>query len=481
MQLIYLLPYLIIVATLLMLLLLDAFTISSTAINWFSIIGLIASAGASYYLLMISSNSGGIYIANNMLKLDRLTLVSNIIIMGIATNIIIASVQYIKNIATSIGEYYSIFLVAILGIMIMIAADHVLMLYLGLEALSLALLGLIVFKQQSNSIEAAMKFFILNAVASSVMLFGVSILYLATKGSLYLSDINQTILNGNSMLNLTALACVLILTGIFFKFGIFPFHTWLPDVYQSSPYNSLLLIATIGKVAATIFAVRFIYSGLYGLMFLWQPIMLFLGLASIAFGNIVALAQTNIKRLLGYSAIANSGFIILAIAMASPNAVSIAMFYILSYSLSLMIILIVLMIISQQSKVEIEKLWQLQGLYKQHQALAALFALSMFAVAGLPPLLGFFAKLSVIQQLIFYNHYQLTILLVLLSLIGTFVYLRVVKTIYFMSPSNTVVKKHRYKISIFTYFILIKSAVLLILLSILPNYLFTLLMNIFKI
>ncbi len=466
MNLLYLTPHFIVVATVLLVLLLDAFSVSNTLINIVTVAGLIASAKFSHTLFGLL-NGSSVYVANNMLKIDSITLMANITIEWMAVVVIIANMDYVKYMTKKIGEYYSIFMIAILGMMVMTAATHVLMLYLGLETLSLSLLGLIVFSQNSKSIEAAMKFFILNAIASSIMLLGISFLYLATNGCLYISDIAHIISSNNINLPITTLACLFILTGVLFKFGVFPFHSWVPDVYQASPYNTVLLVGTISKIAATIFAIRFIVIGFYSMIHSWQPIMLTFGILSVAFGNILALSQKNIKRMLGYSAIANAGFIVIGFSLGTIASVGASMFYVISYAVSLIVALVVLMVLSHQN-IECEDLSQLQGFYKQSKYLAFTFVLAIFSIGGIPPMVGFFAKLGIIQELVANGWYKYTVALMLLSLIGAFVYLRIIKTIYFMEPTEKHIIYNRP--SLLVHLMLTKCVFLLLFISICPTH-----------
>lgn len=466
MNLLYLTPYFIVVATVLVILLLDAFSASNTLINIITVVGLVTSAKFSHTLFELL-NGGSLYVANSMLKIDSITLMANITIEWMACIVIIANIDYVKFMTKKIGEYYSIFMIAILGMMVMTASTHVLMLYLGLETLSLSLLGLIVFSQNSKSIEAAMKFFILNAIASSIVLLGISFLYLATNGCLYIGDIAHMISNNGINLPITTLACLFILTGVLFKFGVFPFHSWVPDVYQASPYNTVLLVGTISKIAATIFAIRFIVIGFYSIIHLWQPIILTFGILSVAFGNIVALSQKNIKRILGYSAIANAGFIVVGFSLGTIAAIGASMFYAIAYALSLTVALIVLMVMSHKN-IECENLSQLQGFYKQSKFLAFTFVLAIFSIGGIPPMVGFFAKLGIIQELVSNGWYKYTVALVLLSLIGAFVYLRIIKTIYFMEPTEEQAVYH--KPSILVHLMLTKCVFLLIFISVYPKH-----------
>lgn len=461
-------PQFIVVATMILVLLLDAFAINNTAITIVTIVGLIASAKFGHEVLVLLHGQT-VYVANNMLKIDSLGIVSNIVILWLAVVIILANVDYIKHMTRRVGEYYSIFMIAILGMVIMTSAVHVLMLYLGLETLSLALLGLIAFSQNSKSIEAAMKFFILNAVASSILLLGISFLYLATNGCLHLADISQAIATNKINLQITALACLFILVGVLFKVGLFPFHSWIPDVYQASPFNTVLLVSTISKIAALLFAVRFIVSGFYSIMTVWQPIILTFAILSVGFGNIVALSQTNIKRMLGYSAVANAGFIAIGIALGSTVSIGASMFYVISYSISLIVALVVLMMLSSAEQ-DCEKLSDIQGLYKTNKILAFSLSLAMFSIAGIPPFVGFIAKLGIIQALMSNGWYIYTIALVLFSLIGAFYYLRVVKTIYFMEVSKESIISKPHKTSWIVHFTLTKLVFLMLLISIWPHH-----------
>ena len=337
--------------------------------------------------------------------------------------------QYIAQRGMFRGEYFTLTLFALLGMNVMASGTHLLTLYVGLEILSLALYALIALQRDSAlATEAAMKYFILGALASGLLLYGMSMLYGAT-GSLYLSEISQSIGFGNGAHGvLIALGIVFIICGLAFKLGAVPFHMWVPDVYQGAPLAVTLMIGAAPKLAAFVFIYRILVQGLSAVSADWSMMLAILAVLSLAIGNITAIAQTNIRRMLAYSTISHMGFLLLGF-VATPVGYGAAAFYTVVYTLMSLAGFGVILALSRAG-FECESLDDLKGLNSRNSWYALLMLLVMFSMAGIPPLLGFYAKLAIIKALIDQQLVWLAVYAVMMSLIGAFYYLRVVKFMY---------------------------------------------------
>ena len=343
------------------------------------------------------------------------------------------------------GELYTLSLFSLLGVCVMVSANNFLVVYLGLELMSLSLYALTALRRDhGQSTEAAMKYFVLGAMASGFLLYGLSMMYGAT-GSLDIQRVFEVLGKGQANQSVLVFGLVFIVAGLGFKFGAAPFHMWVPDVYHGAPTAVTLLIAGAPKLAAFGMAMRLLVEGMLGLATDWQQMLVVMALASLCVGNLGAIAQTNLKRLLAYSAIAQIGFVMLALAsgvvsgntLSAGNAYSSALFYIITYVLTTLGSFGVIMLLSRQG-FESEEINDLAGLNQRSPWMAAVMAMFMFSLAGLPPLVGFYAKLSVLQALVTTNltgYLWLAVIAVLLSLIGAFYYLRVIKVMYFDEPA----------------------------------------------
>ena len=343
------------------------------------------------------------------------------------------------------GEFYTLSLFSLLGACVMVSANNFLVVYLGLELMSLSMYALTALRRDhAQSTEAAMKYFVLGALASGFLLYGLSMMYGAT-GSLDIQRVFEVIGKGQANQQVLVFGLVFIVSGLAFKFGAAPFHMWVPDVYQGAPTAVTLLIATTSKLAAFGIAMRLLVEGLLGLANDWQQMIIVLALASLVIGNFAAIAQTNLKRLLAYSAIGQVGFMLLALAagvvsgntLSGANAYSSALFYMVTYVMTTLGSFGVVMLLTRQG-FESEEISDLAGLNQRSPWMAAVMALFMFSLAGVPPLVGFYAKLSVLQALVTTNlalHLWLAVAAVLLSLVGAFYYLRIVKVMYFDEPA----------------------------------------------
>ncbi|PWV59251.1 NADH-quinone oxidoreductase subunit NuoN [Plasticicumulans acidivorans] len=327
------------------------------------------------------------------------------------------------------GEYFVLTVFAVLGMMVMVSAGSFLSVYLGLELLSLSLYALVAFNRDSAvSTEAAMKYFVLGALASGMLLYGISMMYGAT-GSIDLRTVGNAVLaEGNKSL-IMVFGIAFLVVGLGFKFGAVPFHMWVPDVYQGAPTSVTLLIGSAPKIAAFALVMRVLVEGASGLQADWQQMLLVLAVLSIALGNVVAIAQTNIKRMLAYSTISHVGFVFLGIASGSPDGYASSMFYVLTYVLSTVAVFGVIILCGKER--DVENISDLKGLNDRSPWMAFLMLILMMSMAGIPFLVGFYAKFAVLQSLVNEGFVGVALFAVLLSVIGAFYYLRVVKVMYF--------------------------------------------------
>ena len=339
------------------------------------------------------------------------------------------------------GEFYILSLFTLLGQMVMISANNFLIIYLGLEMMSLALYALVAFRRDNNvAIEAAMKYFVLGALASGFLLYGISMLYGAT-GSLDMSEVARVIATGAVNKPVLIFGLVFVVSGLAFKLGAVPFHMWVPDVYQGAPTAVTLMLGGAPKLAAFAITIRLLVETLPALVIDWQQMLTILAVLSMAIGNITAIVQTNIKRMLAYSTISQIGFILLGILSGvvvgadgtTTNGYSAAMFYVITYVLTTLGTFGVIMLLSRAG-FEADNIDDFKGLNQRSPWFALVTLMLMFSLAGVPPVVGFYAKLSVLQAVLSTGQIWLAIVAVLFSLIGAFYYLRVVKVMYFDEP-----------------------------------------------
>ena len=339
------------------------------------------------------------------------------------------------------GELFVLVLFALMGMMVMISANHFLTLYLGLELLSLSLYALVALNRDSaKSTEAAMKYFVLGALASGLLLYGMSMIYGAT-GTLDISLVAKAIATANPNKTVLTFGLVFLVSGMAFKLGVVPFHMWIPDVYDGALTAVTLIIGSAPKLAAFAMAMRLLVNGLLDLAVDWQQMLVILSVLSMAVGNLAAIAQTNIKRMLAYSTISHMGFMLLGLLagvvhgnwLNAVDAYSAAMFYVLVYVLTTLGTFGMVLLLSRAG-FEAENLDDFKGLNARSPWYAFIMLLLMFSLAGVPPTVGFYAKLSVLQPLLAADMTWLAVVAVLFSLIGAFYYLRVVKLMYFDEP-----------------------------------------------
>jgi len=341
------------------------------------------------------------------------------------------------------GELYVLTLMALLGQMVMISAANLITVYLGLELMSLALYALIALRRDNTiAVEAAMKYFVLGALASGFLLYGMSMVYGAT-GHLGLSEIAAAVQSQDTPQLALVFGIVFLVAGLAFKLGVVPFHMWVPDVYQGAPTAVTLILGGAPKLAAFAMTLRLLVETLHGLAADWQPMLMILAVLSLAIGNLTAIVQTNFKRMLAYSTISHMGFVMLGLAAgvldgnssAASNAYGAALFYMLTYVLTTLGSFGLILMLSRTG-FECEHIDDLKGLNRRNPLAAAMLLMLMFSLAGIPPLVGFYAKLAILQALINAGYIAIAVAAVLFSLIGAFYYLRVVKVAYFDDPQE---------------------------------------------
>jgi NADH-quinone oxidoreductase subunit N len=373
------------------------------------------------------------------------------------------------------GEYYILGLFGLLGMMIMISANSLLTMYLGLETLALSLYALVAIdRNNATSAESAMKYFVLGAIASGALLYGISWIYGVT-GTLKFDEIAAAIASDPGLNNLPLwFGLAFLIVGISFKFGAVPFHMWLPDVYQGARTPVTLYIATAPKLAALAFALRILVDGLGGLHDVWSDMIMVVAVLSLLVGNIIAIAQTNIKRMLGYSTIAHVGFILLAIFCGTDKGYAAALFYTLTYIVAAAGSFGIIILLSRRGY-DAENLSDFKGLNARSPWFALMMMFLMFSLAGVPPFIGFFGKLNVIDAVLSSGYPGLAVLMVLASVVGAFYYLRVIWYMYFEQGEDQAVLQA----SRDTRLVLSLNGVAVLALGIVPGWLWALCTAIF--
>jgi NADH-quinone oxidoreductase subunit N len=417
---------------------------------------LLACACATLFLLLGSRNwsvpltePGGVAVFRAFKGLFIADLMSHVLKLaayGAVSLALVYSRRYLLDRGLLRGEFLTLLLFALLGMMVMMSANSFLSMYLGLELLSLCLYAMVALNRDSAaSTEAAMKYFVLGALASGMLLYGMSMIYGAT-GTLNLDEVARQIANlskDSTQHSFLVFGLVFMVSGIAFKLGVVPFHMWIPDVYHGAPTAVTLVIGTAPKLAAFAMAMRLLVSGLLDLAVDWQQMLAILSVLSMAVGNITAIAQTNLKRMLAYSTIAHMGFMLLGLLTGmvggnfrnAPDAYGAAMFYVLVYVLMSAGSFGMLVFLSRQG-FECEHLEDLKGLNRRNPWYAFLLLLLMFSLAGVPPTVGFYAKLVVLSAAVNAGQIWLAVVAVVLSLIGAYYYLRIVKLMYFDEPKD---------------------------------------------
>lgn len=370
-------------------------------------------------------------------------LLKMLVYMSVAT-VLVYSRRYLRDRNLDKAEYYLLMLFATLGMMVMISANHFLTVYLGLELMSLSIYALVAMDRDSaRSTEAAMKYFILGSLASGLLLYGMSMMYGAT-GTLEINGVLQALALGQANPIILVFGLVFLVAGLAFKLGVVPFHMWVPDVYHGATTPMTLFISTAPKVATFAMLMRLLVFGTIPLAEQWQPMLLTMAVLSIIVGNLAAIAQTNIKRMLAYSGISHMGFMLLALTTGVFNghaafaleAYTSALYYVVAYVLMSLASFGLLLLLSRAGY-EVETLEDMKGLNQRSPWYAALMMFVMFSMAGIPFFVGFFAKLAVLVSAVAAGLIWVAVIAVLFSLVGAFYYLRVVKNMYFDAPSDS--------------------------------------------
>ena len=392
------------------------------ALSLFSLLGSLwlvsATAGADQILL------DGAYVRDGMGDILKSAL------LLVSLGAFVYAKDYLRAKGMLRGEYYVLGLFAILGMMVMISANSFLIVYLGLELLALCLYALVAFDRDSKGgAEAAMKYFVLGAIASGMLLYGISMIYGAT-GALDFQSVAKELAEANSNRTVLVFGLVFVVIGIAFKFGAVPFHMWVPDVYHGAPVVVTLFLGSAPKIAAFALVMRILVEGLGGLHVDWQGMLVIMAVLSLALGNVIAVAQSNVKRMLAYSTISHVGFIFLGLLAGTSKGYTAAMFYAIVYAATAAGSFGILAMLSREG-FEAENLHDLKGLNERSPWLAGMMLLLMFSMAGVPPTVGFFAKLFVLDAVVSIDMVWLAVVGVFFSIIGAFYYIRVVKLMYF--------------------------------------------------
>jgi len=399
------------------------------------VLSLLTLAGAAYMTVRYGVQGrvtafDGMYIADPMG--DVLKLFS----YGTVAVSFLYSREYLQRRGLFKGEYFILGLVALLGVMVMISAGSLLTVYLGVELLSLSLYAMVAFDRESGiAAESAMKYFVLGAISSGTLLYGFSIIYGVT-GTLQLDELAVGVREvGAANLGLI-FGLAFIIVGIAFKFGAVPFHMWVPDVYHGAPTPVTLFIGSAPKIASFVLAIRVLAEGLDAMVASWQDMLIALSVLSMLIGNVVAIAQSNLKRMLAYSTISHVGFILLGILAGTTEGYRASMFYTLAYVITTVGSFGMILLLSR-SGFEADRLEDFKGLNRRSPWFAAIMMMLMFSTAGVPPFIGFWAKLAVIGAVLDVGLAWLAAVAVVLSVVGAFYYLRVVKLMYFDDPADS--------------------------------------------
>jgi len=367
---------------------------------------------------------------NGMFISDDMSDVLKVFIYLITAVVFLYSREYLYVRDQLKGEFFILGLFAVTGMMVMVSAYSLLTLYLGLELLSLCLYAMVALHRDSiPASEAAMKYFVLGAIASGMLLYGMSMIYGAT-GSLGITEVGNAVRQSASNDIVLLFGLTFVVVALAFKLGAVPFHMWLPDVYHGAPTPVTLFITAAPKVAAFAMVIRLLTDGLGGLHLQWQEMLIVLSVLSITIGNVVAIAQTNIKRMLAYSTISHVGFLLLGILAGTPAGNAASMFYVLAYAIMSLAAFGMIMLLSRTG-FEADQLEDFKGLNERSPWFAFVMLVVMFSMAGVPPTVGFYAKLAVLQAVIDVGMVWLAVFAVLFSVVGAFYYLRVVKFMYF--------------------------------------------------
>lgn len=393
---------------------------------------LVLAAGAAL-LLTFAQVPSSVELFSGMYVTDPLANLLKLLAMLFVAVSLLYSRHYLESRGLLKGEYYVLVLTALLGIFVMISAGSLLTLYIGVELLALSLYALVAFDRDNGvAAESAMKYFVLGAIASGCLLYGMSLVY-GLGGSLLFSEL-AVALQGPASLGLI-MGVVFLVVGVAFKFGAVPFHMWVPDVYHGAPSSVTLFVATAPKIASFALAFRLLAGGLEGISETWTQMLAIVAVLSALVGNVVAIAQTNLKRMLAYSAIGNVGFILLGFVAGTEQGYEAALYYTIAYVIMTLGSFGVILLASRAG-FEADELDHFKGLHARDPLLALMMMCLMFSTAGIPPFVGFWAKLQIFEALWTSNHLGLVVFAAAVSVIGVFYYLRVVKIMYFDAPGD---------------------------------------------
>jgi NADH-quinone oxidoreductase subunit N len=427
-----LLPELVVLGMAMFILLLDLFILPQ---NRFMIYGLsqFTLFAAAFFTFKTHTPAVG-FAFSHMFIDDTLADVIKLMMYLGTSLILVYTRKYLQDRNLYRGEFYAMVLFGLLGMMIMVSGHNLLTIYIGLELLSLCLYSLVAFDRDNpKASESAMKYFVLGALASGMLLYGMSMLYGMT-GSLDVSDIANNIVQQPKS-PVLIMGLVFVVAGIAFKFGAVPFQMWVPDVYQGSPTPMTLLIGSVPKLAAYAMTVRLLVQGLHPLALDWQDMLVLMAVLSIIIGNFSAIVQTNLKRMLAYSTISHVGFIMFGMMSANANGFASSFFYISAYVLMSIAGFGIILLLSRQG-FEAEEINDLKGLNQRHPWFAFLMLVIMFSMAGIPPTIGFYAKFTVLQAAWQAGFTWQVVLAVLMATIGAFYYLNIVRKMYFDAPED---------------------------------------------
>jgi NADH-quinone oxidoreductase subunit N len=410
--------------------------LNDTQRRWTGVLAVI-SLLITAILVAVHPVSTKILALGGLFELDRMAQILKVVTLLTVAAVFVYSTDYLKRRAIFKGEYFVLGLFATVGGMVLISAGSLITLYLGLELMSLCLYAMVAFDRDSGiAAESAIKYFVLGSLASGTLLYGMSIIYGVT-GSLELAGIASTVRNAASGGNIGLLfGIAFLIVGVGFKFGAVPFHMWIPDVYEGSPTSVTVFIGTASKLAAFALAMRLLPEALGASQADWSQMLVVLSVLSMAVGNIVAIAQTNLKRMLAYSTISHIGFVLLGILSGTAQGYQASMFYMISYVIVAAGAFGMILLLAKQG-FEADKLIDFKGLNARSPWFAGMMAIVMFSLAGIPPFIGFWAKLGVIQAVLGVHLTWLGVVAVLFSVVGAFYYLRIVKLMYFDEPTET--------------------------------------------
>ena len=403
--------------------------------HWTGVLAVISLLVTTVFVVALPVSTR-IVALGGMFEFDGMAKVLKVVTLLTVAVVFIYSTDYLKRRAILKGEYYVLGLFATLGAMVLISAASLITLYMGLELMSLCLYAMVAFDRESGiAAESAIKYFVLGSMASGTLLYGMSIVYGIT-GSLELGAIAGALEGGLADNIGLIFGIAFLIVGIGFKLGAVPFHMWIPDVYEGSPTCVTVFIGTASKLAAFALAMRLLPEALAGSQQDWSQMLVLLSVLSIAIGNIVAIAQTNLKRMLAYSTISHIGYILLGILSGTAQGYQAAMFYMVSYVIVASGAFGMILLLARQG-FEADTLVDFKGLNARSPWFAGMMAILMFSLAGLPPFVGFWAKLGVIQAVLNVNYTWLAIVAVLFSVVGAYYYLRIVKLMYFDEPTDS--------------------------------------------